>query len=100
MTCSRWLPFAAAALSAALVMPAHAADARSDYQRRRAEQFMALFGELDRNADGRVTRDEARGALNFVPRFADMDIDRDDAVTSAELARFIEAETGLAVAPR
>ena len=70
-------------------------DERSEYNRRAAERVIALFKSLDRNADGSVTRDEARGDVNFVPRFDDMDINRDNIVTSEELKRFVELQFGV-----
>jgi Ca2+-binding EF-hand superfamily protein len=71
------------------------ADDRADYNKRAAERFVSLFQSLDRNADGAVTRDEAKGDLTFVPRFDDMDINRDGIVLAEELRRFIEAQFGV-----
>jgi len=70
------------------------ADDKAEYDRRSAARYMALFQSLDLNADGIVTRDEARGDLNFGPRFEDMDINRDGIVTMAELQRFVEQAHG------
>jgi Ca2+-binding EF-hand superfamily protein len=72
------------------------ADDRADYNKRAAERFVSLFQSLDRNGDGVVTRDEAKGDLTFVPRFDDMDIDRNGIVSAEELRRFIEAQFGVA----
>lgn len=66
------------------------ADDRTLYNERVAARITALFQSLDRNADGVVTREESHGDLNFTPRFADMDINSDDNVTSEELQRYIE----------
>jgi hypothetical protein len=77
----------------------HAADIdpRTEYQRRAAERYVVLFQSLDRDRDGSVARVEARGDLNFEPRFDDMDVNRDGVVTAAELQRFIEAEFSLSM---
>jgi hypothetical protein len=72
-------------------------DERIEYNRRAIERFGALFAALDRNGDGVVTREEARGDLNFVPHFEDMDIDRNNAVTRAELDRFLSQRYELGV---
>ena len=69
-------------------------DDRSEYNRRAAARISALFQSLDRNADGFVTREEGRGDVNFVPRFDDMDINRDAIVSADELRRFIQAQFG------
>jgi hypothetical protein len=69
-----------------------ALDDKARYDQQAAARYAALFQSLDRNGDGVVTRFEAQGDLNFVPRFDDMDIDRDGGVTFAELQRFVERE--------
>jgi hypothetical protein len=58
---------------------------------------MALFQALDRNADATVTHLEARGDLNFLPYFDDMDTNRDGIVTTEELQRHIELRYGVRV---
>lgn len=73
------------------------ADDRADYQKRVATRFVNLFQELDRDRDGRVTRAEAAGDLNFLPALGEMDIDGDGAATRAELHRFIELKLGVQV---
>ena len=73
---------------------AAAADERALYNRRAAATDVSLFQSLDRNADAVVTRVEARGDLNFSPRFDDMDINRDGVVTQSELLRYIVLEYG------
>ena len=70
------------------------ADDRSEYNRRAAARYVALFQSLDRDGDKTVTKAEAQGDLNFGPRFDDMDINRDQIVTLVELQRFIEREHG------
>lgn len=67
---------------------------RIEYLQRSAARDASLFHSLDRNIDGKVTRAEARGDLNFEPRFGDLDIDRDDVVTTAELQRYLEQQYG------
>jgi hypothetical protein len=66
------------------------ADDKADYDKRAVARYTQLFTALDRNADQVVTLDEARGDLNFVPAFDDMDINRDGAVTKQELERYLE----------
>ena len=68
---------------------------KSDYERRAAARDLALFHSLDRNADGTVTRLEAQLSINFLGRFDDMDIDRDDVVTTAELQRYLKQKYGV-----
>ena len=73
------------------------ADDRADYQKRVATRYLSLFQELDRDRDGRVTRAEAAGDLNFLPAFGDMDIDGDSAVTAEELRRFLDLKLDVKV---
>jgi hypothetical protein len=70
------------------------ADDRSEYNRRAAARDLSLFHELDLNEDGAVTRLEARGDVNFLPRFNDMEVDMDGVVTVAELHRYLEQHYG------
>ena len=72
-----------------------AADDKSDYDRRAAARDAALFHSLDRNADGAVTRLEARSDINFLPRFDDMEVDMDGVVTRSELLRYIDQHYGI-----
>jgi hypothetical protein len=65
------------------------ADEKSDYLRRAAADDTALFHSLDRDTDGSVTRLEAQGDVDFLPRFDDMDINMDGVVTTAELQRYL-----------
>jgi hypothetical protein len=90
---TRW-QFGTLAVLMALAMSA-GADDRSDYNRRAAREDMSLFHALDRNADGAVTRLEAAGNINFLPRFDDMEVDMDGVVTRAELQRYIEQQYGI-----
>jgi hypothetical protein len=73
-----------------------AADERSDYYQRSAADDVRLFVSLDRDTDGKVTLLEARSDINFLPRFADMEVDMDGVVTRAELERYIGQRYGIA----
>jgi hypothetical protein len=90
---TRW-QFGALAVLMALAMGA-GADDRSAYNRRAAEEDVALFHALDHNADGAVARTEAAGDINFLPRFDAMEVDMDGIVTRAELQRYIEQHYGI-----
>ena len=84
-------------LAAALVLiAAFAADAgaddKSEYNQRAAARDWALFQSLDRNTDGAVTRLEAEGDINFLPRFSDMEVDMDGVVTTVEMQRYLEQQ--------
>jgi EF hand len=86
------------AVIALLAAYAHvAADDRTEYNRRAAQRYVALFQELDRDANSAVTRVEASGDLNFVPWFDDMDINRDGIVTFEELQHYLEQRYGVRV---
>ncbi|HXF65166.1 MAG TPA: hypothetical protein VNK67_00515 [Burkholderiales bacterium] len=74
---------------------AAAADDRETYNRRRAEADWAAFKALDLDRDGRLTREEVRGDLDFGPRFNDIDINRDGFITPEELRRYIEQSYGI-----
>lgn len=71
------------------------ADDRSDYNRRAAMRDLSLFHSLDRNADGAVTRLEAQGDINFLPRFDDMEVDMNGVVTITELHHYLEQRYGV-----
>jgi hypothetical protein len=71
------------------------ADERAAYYQRRAAMDLASFKALDTNNNGFLTRDEIRGDNNFGPRFDDMDINRDNIVTQAELDRYIQLHYGV-----
>lgn len=86
-----YLALLACALSAA------AADPKAEYELRNAQRYVALFTRLDRNLDGVMSRAEAYGDVNFMPRFEDIDINRDGLVTGPELQRFVEHQHGLRV---
>lgn len=71
------------------------ADDRSEYNHRAATDDLSLFHSLDRDADGAVTRLEAKGDINFLPRFDDMEVDMDGIVTTAELQRYLKQHYGV-----
>ena len=83
-----------AAVLLALAMGA-TADDKGDYDRRASARDLELFHSLDRDADGAVTRTEARGDINFLPRFDDMEIDMDGIVTRSELQRYVDQQYGI-----
>lgn len=90
---TRW-QFGVLAVLISLAMSA-GADDRSNYNRRAAGEDVSLFHALDRNADGAVTRLEAAGDINFLPRFDDMEVDMDGTVTRSELLRYIDQHYGI-----
>jgi hypothetical protein len=71
------------------------ADDRAAYMQRRADTDMAAFKRLDRNGDGVLTRDEARGDVYFEPLFDDIDINRDGIITQQEMRGYIERTYGV-----
>ena len=71
------------------------ADDRTEYNRRAAARDVALFQALDRNGDGAVTREEAKGDLDLGPRFDDVDLNRDGVMTRDELQRYIAQRYGV-----
>lgn len=71
------------------------ADDKSEYNRRVAADDLSLFHSLDRNTDGAVTRLEAQGDINFLPRFDDMEVNMDGVITTAELQRYLEQQYGV-----
>ena len=68
------------------------ADDKAQYEKRAIVRYTQLFAALDRNADQVVTLAEARGDVNFVPAFDDMDTNRDRAVTKQELERYLQRQ--------
>ena len=77
------------AIGAALLAVSAFAQDRVAYETRVAERLHAMFAWLDADKDGKVTRREAQGAIEFVDAFDDMDIDRDGVVTAQELDRYL-----------
>ena len=78
-----------------LLAGATGADDKSDYNRRAAARDLTLFHSLDRNGDGMVTRLEAQGDINFLPRFDGMEVDMDGVITIDELLRYLERQYGV-----
>ena len=66
-----------------------------DYERRVGSRYATLFESLDLNRDAMVSREEARGDLNFMPSFDDIDVNRDGLVTRDELRAYLERRYGL-----
>lgn len=83
----------------ALHAQAPMADDREAYLRASAQRDVAMFDALDRDRDGRLTMEEARGTIDIEARFTDFDIDRDGVITRAELVRYVALQYGIAVAP-
>ena len=73
-------------------------DPRAEFNRRAAARDVELFGQLDRNADQKLSREEAQGDLNLGPRFDDIDINRDGTVTPEELQRYVAQRYGVELA--
>jgi hypothetical protein len=71
------------------------ADDQAEYNARAAARDAALFRSLDRDANGVLTRAEAKGDLDLGPRFDDIDIDRDGAIVAQELERYIGQRYGV-----
>jgi len=65
------------------------ADLRTDYYQRAATRDRDAFHALDINRDGVVERGEIAGDNDFGPRFGDMDRNGDGVVTKDELALYI-----------
>ena len=58
-----------------------------------------LFGRLDRNNDGFVTRDEAKDATELQGRFAELDKNNDGKISEAEM-RALDGERSAAGASK
>jgi len=71
------------------------ADDRTEFNRRAAERDLAAFKALDVNGDNRLARAEAQPAVDFIARFADMDVDSDGIVTPEEMARYLAQTYGV-----
>ena len=86
----------AAVIAAAFATTTVAGD-REDFNRRAAQRDVDTFRELDRNNDGRLTRDEVHGHVDLQARFDDLDIDRDGVITTAELQRYLALRYGVSL---
>lgn len=71
------------------------ADLRTDYYQRSATGDLDAFQALDVNHDGVVERSEIAGDNDFGPRFGDMDRNGDGVVTKDELALYIRDHYGI-----
>jgi Ca2+-binding EF-hand superfamily protein len=84
------------ALVFALLLPAGAAFAQAD-KAERAQQMAAemqkRFAAADANADGKLTKDEAKGKMPFVYKhFDEIDTAHSGAVTLADIATFVRTK--------
>ena len=82
-------------LALVLLLPAgaafaQAADAdRAERAQSRAAQMQQRFAAADANADGKLTKDEAKGKMPFVYKhFDEIDATHSGAVTLADIAAF------------
>ena len=73
------------------------AGAREDFYRRAAERDVETFRWLDRNNDGRLTKEEAHGNVDMQARFDDLDTNRDGVITTEELQRYIALRYGVSM---
>ena len=71
-----------------------------DYRRRAAQRDVAMFDAEDRDKDGRLTIEEARGNIDLEARFNDIDINRDGVMTREELLRYVALRYGDAYVPK
>ncbi len=84
------------AVALALGLPGGNAFAQDQaaYEQRSIARFEQQFASLDRGHKGKVSRTEADGSIDFIAAFDDIDINRDDVVTKAELDRFLALRYG------
>ena len=76
------------ALALVALLPAGAAFAQ-DANADRAAQMQKRFAAADANADGKLTKDEAKGKMPFVYKhFDEIDTTHSGAVTLADIAAF------------
>ncbi len=73
-----------------------AAAAPAEYLERAAQRDQAAFETLDRNRDGRLTREEVVGDIDMTARFNAFDVNRDDVIDRGELARYVAERYGVA----
>lgn len=82
---------AACALLSMLAAIAAAQGPPADYAARLAHRHRAAFALDDRDKDGKLTREEAKGDILLETWFNDIDANRDGVITTAELERFLAA---------
>ena len=82
------------AIAAAAGMQGALANDQREYEIRAGRELATLFDSLDRNRDAQVSREEARGDVNFVPLFDDVDVNRNGLVTRDELRGYLELRYG------
>lgn len=89
-------------LAALAVLAAGAAPAQAprEYLERAAQRDQAAFEALDRNRDGRLTREEVAGDIDMTARFDGFDVNRDYVIDRQELARYLASRYGVAEAPK
>jgi hypothetical protein len=85
------------AIAAACALHAGAAFAApQEWLQRNADRDRAAFEALDRNGDGRLTREEVAGDIDMTARFNAFDVNRDDVIDRDELARYVAERYGVA----
>jgi Ca2+-binding EF-hand superfamily protein len=65
--------------------------ARADANERTADRVERIFGKLDTNNDGRISREEANGGRRLAHHFDLIDADKDGYITRSELTAFLDA---------
>ena len=91
--------YAVAALLLATGVNVWANGDEARYNQRAAQTDMALFREMNRAGNDRLTREEVRGDMRLGARFDDIDTNRDEIVTLQELKAYIEKTYGVIPAP-
>jgi hypothetical protein len=82
------------AIAAAASMQGALANDQRQYEIRVGRELATLFKSLDHNQDTQVSREEARGDVNWVPLFDDIDVNRNGLVTREELRGYLELRYG------
>jgi len=90
--------FAAALVALALAGAWPATDARAQdkaaYDQRSRERVAQQFAAQDVDRNDAVTRAEVEGAIDLTAMFEDIDINRDGVITRAELERYVALRYG------